>query len=148
MRRHETRGKILWRISKWSFIGLVVLIMISAVVIKASLPTFKPNAEGCYWTDALVVYIECRNVEYGEAIEFISNLPLLVLYTPMFVFSATPDSFISSSDSDINYPAEVYLIVLSMWLLGFIDVAFLFMGSLFPLMWIYSKIASRFPAPL
>lgn len=40
---------------------------------------------GCYWTDAMIVFVECRGYQGSGSIEYVLNLPLfLFYYAPMF----------------------------------------------------------------
>ena len=38
----------------------------------------------CYWTDALVFYVKCEEFAGHSAVQFILNVPLQMLYLPMF----------------------------------------------------------------
>ena len=40
--------------------------------------------QGCYWTDALVPYIECRDIVANEAVKFFLNYWMYMLYIILF----------------------------------------------------------------
>lgn len=118
-----------WWISKWTFVSLTLL----AVVGVASLifvPDFTPAREGCFWTDALIPYIACPKVPAGRTVAFVLNLPFWVFfYSHMFAFHLV------GTGQVLTAPGLV--------LLGFLCVALLAVGGVYPIRWLYVKTRSK-----
>jgi len=76
--------KILRNIS-YAYLFLVGLS--ATISLAAQFPSFKEVGhldQGCYWTDALVVYIECRGLFANETIKFFLNYWMQMVYIVMF----------------------------------------------------------------
>lgn len=77
---------VLLRIS-WTYVGLLVACILALFV----MPTFEEVGHmkrGCYLTDALVPYVECRGFPASPVVKFVLNLPFSLLFAPMFGFYA------------------------------------------------------------
>lgn len=67
-----------------TYLGALVV----CVGVGTMLPSFEQarnSVMACYWTDALVVYVDCRG--FGAAEGFVKgalNFPLQMIYQPMF----------------------------------------------------------------
>jgi len=76
----------LLRIS-WAYVGLLMVCVLALVL----MPTFREVGHlkhGCYLTDALVPYVECRGFLASSVVKFVLNLPFSLLFAPMFGFYA------------------------------------------------------------
>lgn len=64
---------------------------IVALIVVLCLSPFIPSFDqvghlkrGCYWTDALVPFVECSGFWGYHVVAYIVNLPLRLLYLPVF----------------------------------------------------------------
>lgn len=76
--------KILRNLS-YLYIGMVVLSFLISWI--AHFPSFEQVGHlqnGCYWTDALVPYIECRGLFANGFIKFFLNYLMQMIYMVMF----------------------------------------------------------------
>ncbi len=114
-----------WQISKWTFFVLILLVAIG-VAAAVFLPSFPLNQAGCYWTNAMIVYIECSNLPYGRAIAFALNLPNWVFaYAWMIGLSS------------------IWKVNIGGILFGLIDIAVLFLGAAYPVGWLLGKTKAK-----
>lgn len=81
------------RVRKWLvYLSLfyVAIIAVDVVLIATVFPHFKeirpiqPDFQGCFLTSALVGYVECQGFFASELVQWIVNLPLSLLYYPLF----------------------------------------------------------------
>ena len=82
---HPPVTRVLVRLSV-SYVCVIAL----SIVVFAFLPTFEEVGhleKGCYVTDALVVGAKCRGFIGSGIIEFAINLPLSLIYLPLFGFA-------------------------------------------------------------
>ena len=113
---------------------MIVLAVIHVASI-AFVPGFTPAREGCYWTSALVPYIECPKVYAGRVIAFVLNMPSWVFYyMPAFAF------YVIGSEEGRNAPIIARLGFLSM---GVLCTGFMVVGGAYPIRWIYLKLRSK-----
>ena len=70
----------------------VIVIFLSLIVsVSVQLPSFEEVGhlkEGCYWTDALVPYIECRGLILNGGVKFFINFWMYIIYSAMFSFTS------------------------------------------------------------
>ncbi len=122
--------RLFWRLSKWTFVALIILAIIGVGLVNF-VPSFRDNRENpgsCYWTSALIPYIDCPKVPYGrEIVKVLINLPFIVfIYAPMFgLYSIW----------------KLKLGIIS--LIGLIDSAVLLLGASYPIGWLLGKIKSK-----
>ena len=93
------------------YVALVILSFLTSFV--ANFPSFDEVGhlqEGCYWTNALVSYIECRGLLANDLIKFFLNYWMQLIYTVMFSV----------------YP-HIFLLALLMW------------SPMFYLIWYFAK---------
>ena len=130
--------RIFWRISKWAFIALVVL-AIMGVGAATFVPSFSSAREGCYWTDAMVGYIDCPNVPAGSIIAYALNLPFLVFfYSGMFLIVLISTVKVK----EVSGPALLEFLQLILPYLMYQTL--LVLGGIYLIRWIYVKVRSRF----
>ena len=122
-----------WWISKWSFVALCVLATIG-VTSTIFVPSFTPEREGCFWTDAMLPYIACPNVPVGRAIAFLLNLPFLVFFYSYII------AFYLIGSGEI---ASTSFAILWKFILSLICIALTIVGGAYPLRWSYEKFKSR-----
>ena len=70
------------------YVALVIISFLTSFV--ANFPSFDEVGhlqEGCYWTNALVGYIECRGLLANNLIEFFLNYWMKLIYIVLFLFS-------------------------------------------------------------
>mgnify|MGYP001596991057 FL=1 len=105
---HLSRG-LLW-------ISCICVAMLAVcLAIWLMLPSFEHarNSEtACYWTDALVVYIECRGFSGHATIQGALNLPLLMFYYP--IFGIIP--ILSGDPSAMIVGVSTFVLGVSLWL--------------------------------
>jgi hypothetical protein len=68
-----------------TYIAVISLSFIVSIALQ--LPSFREVGhlkEGCYWTDALVPYIQCRGLLLNDAIKYFLNFWMRIMYTGMF----------------------------------------------------------------
>lgn len=73
--------------SLFALSGAYILIVVVIYASSLFLPAFRNVGHlerGCYWTDALIVYVECTGIPAAQALEYAINLPLNLLYLPSF----------------------------------------------------------------
>ena len=61
--------------------------LVVASIASLFLPTFDQVGhlnQGCYWTDALVIFVKCQGFGGSEIAAWLFNLPLNLFYVPMF----------------------------------------------------------------
>jgi hypothetical protein len=71
----------------WAYVCLLMICVLAIVL----MPAFREVGHlkhGCYLTDALVPYVECRGFLASAAVKFVLNLPFSLLFAPMFGFYA------------------------------------------------------------
>ena len=94
----------------------VAVISLSFVISMAmQFPSFEEVGhlqDGCYWTDALVPYIQCRGLLLNEVVKSFLNFWMLLLYSGMFSLN----SLRSLIYSLLLYSPIIYL--LWYWLKG------------------------------
>ncbi len=77
------------KLSKWSFFAFL-LIWAAIILMLNILPRHKnviSYSEQCYWTNALIVYIECgASVPLGEIVKFILNMVYGLAVLPLMPF--------------------------------------------------------------
>lgn len=79
---HQSATRVLVRFSV-SYVCVIAL----SVVVFVFLPTFEEVGDlekGCYVTDALVAGAKCRGFIGSAIIQFAINLPLSLIYMPLF----------------------------------------------------------------
>ena len=65
----------------------LVLLLISIVLMVTTIPRFEDVGhveQGCYFTDAMVSYVQCRGFFGHSIVKFILNMPYQLIYLPMF----------------------------------------------------------------
>ena len=119
--------RLFWRLSKWTFVALIILAIIGVGLVNF-VPSFQQNREGCYWTSAMIPYIDCPKVPYGrEIVKVLINLPFIVFfYAPIFGWYSI-------------WKLELGIITL----IGLIDLAVLLLGASYPIGWLLGKIKSK-----
>ena len=68
--------------------------LVGAFVVLVLLPTFEevgPLKHGCYRTDALLPYVECRGSFAWSLAKVVLNLPYQVVFVPMFAVYAASE---------------------------------------------------------
>jgi hypothetical protein len=97
------------------WISCICVVMLAVcVAIWFMLPSFehaRNSVSACYWTNALVVYVECRGFSGHATIQGALNLPLLMFYFPIFgvvILSGDPSSMIIG--------VSMFVLGVSMWL--------------------------------
>ena len=63
---------------------IVLLVSVLAVLAISPFEDVGHLEQGCYLTDAMVPYVECRGFFGHSLLEFIFNMPFLLLYLPVF----------------------------------------------------------------
>jgi len=75
--------KVLFSLSVAYLVTLFITVLLSVFAI----PRFEDVGhieQGCYLTDAMLPYVECRGFLGHSIVKFIFNLPLQLLYLPVF----------------------------------------------------------------
>jgi hypothetical protein len=75
--------KVLFSLSAVYLITLLISVLLTAF----SIPRFEGVGhleQGCYLTDAMLPYVECRGFLGHSIVKFIFNLPFQLLYLPIF----------------------------------------------------------------
>jgi hypothetical protein len=68
------------------YVVLVLLSFVTSLLLPSLHDVGLMRTESCYWTNALVVFVECgQDVIAGSVKGFFFNLWLLFIYFPMFL---------------------------------------------------------------
>jgi len=122
-----------WKLSKYTFIFLVLLFGIY-VVETSFIPDWSPGREGCYSTNALIGYVACPKLPAGQIIAFILNMPMRIfVYAPLF-------SFYEFASGRILVDPEGAVRRL-LWNLMYLTPFLL--GGAYPIRWLWFKVRSR-----
>lgn len=71
-------------VTKWAFYTALVLVLLGVGAVLF-VPNFDGSREGCYWTSALISYVNCDGFWGGGIIAAILNAPLIIfLWGPGF----------------------------------------------------------------
>ncbi len=65
----------------------IALLILSVALIVLIIPRFEDVGHlerGCYLTDAMVPYVECRVFLGHKVVKFLVNLPYQLIYLPLF----------------------------------------------------------------
>ena len=71
----------------FSISAVYLITLIVSVLAILAIPRFEDVGhleQGCYLTDAMVPYVECREFFGHSLIKFIFNMPFQLLYLPVF----------------------------------------------------------------
>lgn len=125
--------RFFWTISKYAFFFLIALLIIGAGA-AILVPHFTPAREGCYWTSAMIGYIECPKVPGGQLIAFVLNLPFRIfMYAPLFFFHN-----LFSGEFFVN--PFLALSRLPLYLMYFTPLV---LGLAYPIRWLWLKVRSK-----
>ena len=77
-----------WRKALFSISAVyLITLIISVLLIALALPRFEDVGhlqQGCYLTDAMVPFVECRGYFGHSFVKVIINMPFQLLYLPVF----------------------------------------------------------------
>ena len=65
----------------------IVVLVVSLILIVTMIPRFEEVGHlehGCYSTDALITYVECKGFPGHSFVKFIVNMPYQLIYLPVF----------------------------------------------------------------
>jgi hypothetical protein len=74
------------------YLGALVVCVGVGTMLPSPLHPPRNSAMACYWTDALVIYVDCQG--FGAAEGFVKgalNFPLQLVYRPMFGLYSTSE---------------------------------------------------------
>lgn len=81
------KSTLITMLKRISIIYICMALLSFPVSILLQLPSKRevwPLQHGCYWTNALIGYIECKGLFINGIIEFPLNLWMQIIYAPMF----------------------------------------------------------------
>lgn len=107
MSRHHIDKLVFALSATWMVFVFVSLVSLMFV------PTWDTGhlKRGCYVTDALLPGVECRGFAEAPAVQFVLNVPHILLYSPFLVFSSLRLAVMASSVSGLMFA----VMILTMW---------------------------------